>query len=133
MAARRVSLGYIVSAAILAVGAAAATFQLKYAVRELEGELALTERRIEQERWVLQAVQADLEYLTRPDRIVLQAGQLGMVEVRGGRLVEVARLPDWQQLQWSKAPMPAVLPSGVAVELRGRPYTPAAEFDLGLD
>ena len=35
MAARRVSLGYIVSAAILAVGAAAATFQLKYAVREL--------------------------------------------------------------------------------------------------
>jgi hypothetical protein len=29
--------------------------------------------------------------------------------------------------------MPAVLPSGVAVELRGRPYTPAAEFDLGLD
>ena len=82
---------------------------------------------------MLQAVHADLEYLTRPDRIVLQAAQLGMVEVRGGRLVEVARLPDWQQLQWSKAPMPAVLPSGVAVELRGRPYTPAAEFDLGLD
>jgi hypothetical protein len=133
MAARRVSLGYIVSSAILAVSAAAATFQLKYAVRDLERELAATELMIEQERWALQAAQADLEYLTRPDRIVLQAGQLGMVEARGGRLVEVARLPDWHQLQWSKAPMPAVLPSGAAVELRGRPYTPAAEFDLGLD
>ena len=133
MAARRVSLGYIVSAAILAVGAAAATFQLKYAVRDLEHELAATERRIEQQRWALQAAEADLEYLTRPDRIVLQAAQLGMVEARGGKIAEVARLPDWAQVQWSNVQMPAVLPSGAAVELRGRPITPAAEFDLGLD
>ncbi len=133
MAARRVSLGYIVSAAVMAMAAAAATFQLKYSVRDLEHELDRTEARIERERWALQAARADLEYLTRPDRLVLQAGQLGMVEARGGRLIEVARLPDWQQLQWSKAPMPALLPSGAAVELRGRPFPPTAAFDLGLD
>jgi hypothetical protein len=133
MAARRVSLGYIVSSAVLAVGAAAATFQLKYAVRELEQQLAATEARIERTNWAVQAVRADLEYLTRPDRIVLQAAQLGLVEARGGRLVGVAQLPDWQQLQWSQAAMPAILPSGAAVELRGRPYTHAVEFDLGFD
>ena len=36
MAARRVSLGYLVSSLVLAVGAAAATFQLKDVVRDLE-------------------------------------------------------------------------------------------------
>ena len=45
MAARRVSLGYLVSSVLLAVGAAAATFQLKYAVRDLERELAATQAR----------------------------------------------------------------------------------------
>ena len=102
MAARRVSLGYLVSSVLLAVGAAAATFQLKYAVRDLERELAATQARIEQERWAVQAARADLEYLTRPDRLVLQAGQLGMVEARGGRLAGAAQLPDWEQLQWSQ-------------------------------
>ncbi len=53
MAARRVSLGYLVSAVLLAVGAAAATFQLKYAVRDLERELAATQDQIEQERWAI--------------------------------------------------------------------------------
>ena len=40
MAARRVSLGYLATAVLLSVGAAVATFQLKYAVRNVEGELA---------------------------------------------------------------------------------------------
>ena len=133
MAARRVSLGYIVSSAVLALGAAAATFQLKYAVRDVERDLADKGAQIEQTRWDLQAARADLAYLTRPDRIVLQAAQLGMVEARGGRLVQTSSLPDWQQLQWSQAPMPAILPSGVTVELRGRPYSPTAELDLEPD
>jgi len=133
MAARRVSLGYLVSSVVLAVGAAAATFQLKYAVRDLERELAAIQVMIEQERWAEQAARADLEYLVRPDRIVLQASQLGMVEARGGRLVGAVQLPDWQQLQWSKASMPAILPSGAAVELRGRPFTAATDLGLGPD
>ena len=31
---------------------------------------------------------ADLAYLTRPDRLVLQARQLGLVPARGGTLVQ---------------------------------------------
>jgi hypothetical protein len=133
MAARRVSLGYLVSSVLLAVGAAAATFQLKYAVRDLERELAATRNQIEQERWEAQAARADLEYLIRPDRIALQARQLGMVEARGGRLAAAAQLPDWEQLQWSKAPMSAILPSGVAVELRAKPPALLTDFGLGPD
>jgi hypothetical protein len=131
MAARRVSLGYLVSSMALAVGVAAATFQLKYAVRDLERELAATRSKIEQERWALRAARADLAYLTRPDRIVLQAGQLGMMPARGGRLADVTQLPDWVQLQWAKSPVPAVLPSGAAVELRAKPF--ATELGPWLD
>lgn len=133
MAARRVSLGYLASSVVLAVAAAAATFQLKYAVRDLERDLATTQVRIDQERWAVQAARADLEYLTRPDRIVLQASQLGMVAARGGRLAGVAQLPDWEQLQWSRAPMPATLPSGISVEVRAKPLSFPTEFGLEPD
>lgn len=131
MAARRVSLGYLVSSVLLAVGAAAATFQLKYEVRDLEGDLAGARARIEQEQWALQATRADLAYLTRPDRLVLQAQQLNLVPARGGRIVSASQLPDWEQLQWAKAPMLAVLPSGGEIELRAKPLPPLAE--LGMD
>ena len=131
MAARRVSLGYLVSSVLLAVGAAAATFQLKYEVRDLEGDLAGVRARIEQEQWALQATRADLAYLTRPDRLVLQAQQLNLVPARGGRIVSASQLPDWEQLQWAKAPMLAVLPSGGEIELRAKPLPPLAE--LGMD
>lgn len=133
MAARRVSLGYLITCAVLALGAAAATYHLKYAVRGLERELAATRARIDQELWAVQAARADLEYLIRPDRIALQAAQLGLVEGRGGRLAVAAQLPDWEQLQWAKAPMPAILPSGVAVELRAKPPAFLADLGLGLD
>ena len=45
MAARRLSPRYLIAAALLSVGAAAATFQLKYAVRDLDRELAADEGR----------------------------------------------------------------------------------------
>lgn len=133
MAARRVSLGYLVSSVLLAVSAAAATFQLKYEVRDLERDLAGVRGRIEQERWALQAARADLAYLTRPDRLVLQAHQLSLVPARGGRIVSAGQLPDWEQLQWAKSPMLAVLPSGGEIELRAKPMLPLGEFGLGPD
>ena len=133
MAARRVSIGYLVTALVLALGAAATTFKLKYAVRELERELSATEARIGQERWRTQAARADLAWLTRPDRMALQADQLGMVPARGGRIVAVARVPDWAQLQWAAMPMPVLLPSGSAVELRTKPMPLADGLGGGLD
>ena len=133
MAARRVSPGYLVTSLVLAMSAAAATFQLKYAVRDLEHELAATSAKIEQERWAIQSARADLEYLTRPDPIARQAGQLGMVEARGGRLARASQLPDWQQVQWANLAMPALLPSGTAIELRVKPAPYVAALAAGLD
>ena len=128
MAARRVSLGYLVSSVLLAVGAAAATFQLKYEVRDLEGDLAgASGRGSSRSNGRCRATRADLAYLTRPDRLVLQAQQLNLVPARGGRIVSASQLPDWEQLQWAKAPMLAFLPSGGEIELRAKPLPPLAD------
>lgn len=122
MAPRRLNLRYLIVAALLSVGAAAATFQLKHAVRNLERELAQVDARIAQERWAVQSVRADLAYLTRPERLVMQADQLGMVPVRGSRLMAAGQLPTHDQIQLAGTPpMTATLPSGAAVSLRLRP------------
>ncbi len=131
MAARRLSLRYLATVALLSVGAAAATFQLKYAVRDLDRELARTRAEITRELWAVQSTRADLAYLTRPERLVLQAGQLGMVPARGTRLVEIGQILPWQQLQWAGARMLATLPSGAEVPLRPKPMPLMAQFGLG--
>lgn len=133
MAARRVSLGYLATAVLLSVGAAVATFQLKYAVRNVESELAKVRDQIAREREMVQAARADLAYLTRPDRLVMQAAQLGMVPARGGRLLAAKQLPGWDQLQWAQLPVPATLPSGAGIELRSKPLPAMAGLGLGLD
>jgi hypothetical protein len=110
-----------------------ATFQLKYAVRDLERDLAAVKLEIRQEREAIQAARADFGYLTRPGRLVQQAAQLGMVPARGGRLLQVRQLPGWEQLQWAKQPMQAMLPSGAAVALRSKPSPVLAGFGIGQD
>ena len=133
MAARRVSMGYLATSVLLSVGAAVATFQLKYAVRNVEGELGKVQAQIARERGDLQSARADLEYLTRPDRLVMQAAQLGMVSTRGGRLLTAAQIPGWDELQWARVPVQAMLPSGAEVELRSKPLPVMAGLGLGLD
>lgn len=133
MAARRVSLGYLSTAVLLSVGAAVATFQLKYAVRNVEGELATVRAQITREREAVQSARADLAYLTRPDRLVMQAAQLGMVPARGERLLAANQLPGWDQLQWARLPVQATLPSGAGIELRSKPLPAMMSLDLGLD
>ncbi len=121
MAARRVSLRYTLAAVVLSVGAAAATFQLKHKVRAVERELGEVGGAIAQERWLARSARADLAYLTRPERIVMQAEQLGMVPVRGGRLMEPGQIPTQDQLQFANAALAATLPSGAEVALRLKP------------
>jgi hypothetical protein len=121
MAARGVNLGYLATAFCLSVGAAAATFQLKHAVRDLERNLVEVDAAIAQERWAIQAARADLAYLTRPERIVLQAEQLGMVPARGSRLVLAEQILTFQQLHFANVATTATLPSGAEVSLRMRP------------
>ena len=133
MAARRVSLSYLITAACLSLGAAAATFQLKHAVRGLERQLGEVEAQIAREHWALQSARADLAFLTRPERLVLQAEQMGMVPVRGTRLVQVDAIVPWTQLQLAKAPLPATLPSGAEVSLRLKPMPLMALVGLERD
>ena len=133
MAARRVSMGYLATSVLLSVGAAVATFQLKYAVRNVEGELATVRAQIAREREVVQSARADLAYLTRPDRLVMQAAQLGMVPARGERLLAASQLPGWDQLQWARLPVQATLPSGAGIELRSKPVPAMISLGLGLD
>ncbi|MFO1071691.1 MAG: hypothetical protein U1E17_03120 [Geminicoccaceae bacterium] len=133
MAARRVSLSYLVTAVVLSLGAAAATFHLKHEVRDLERQLAAVEAETARERWAVQGAVADLAYLTRPDRLVMQAQQLGLVPARGNRIVTAGQLLTQQQIQLAgTAPRPAVLPSGVAVSLRAKPLpTPLVTLASG--
>lgn len=133
MAARRVSLRFILVAAALSMGAATATFQLKYTMRDLGLELEAVRLRIVQEHWALQVARAELEYLTRPERLVLQAAQLGMVPARGARLVTVDQIAPWSQVQFANAALVVPLPSGAEVPLRLRPMPVAAIAGLGKD
>ena len=118
MAARSVSPGYLLCAAVLTVAAAAATFHLKYATRTLDQQIDRARQAIEERRWAIQAVRADLAFLTRPERLVLQAGQLGLVPGRGDRLVQADRIPELAHLELAKLRVNAMLPSGASVPFR---------------
>jgi hypothetical protein len=121
MAMRRMSLRYSIGAACLTLVAAWATYHLKYEVRDREMELGRLRQQLEHERQALQVARVDLDYLTRPDRLVVQAGELGMVPGRGARIVDPARIPPAQQLQLARQPLVAVLPSGAEALLMVKP------------
>ena len=77
--------------------------------------------RIEQERWAIQAARADLAYLRAPTGSRCRQASSAWSPARGGRLAAAASFPTGTQLQWANVPMPALLPSGSAVELRAKP------------
>lgn len=110
-----------VVAVALALGAAAVVFQLKHTVLELERELRTTRQQIEEQRWRQQKLRADRAYLTRPERIAMQARQLGMQPLRPARIAEVGRIVRYDHLELAGKTVPFVLPSGAAAELRIKP------------
>jgi hypothetical protein len=114
-------------ALVLVVLAAAALFQLKYAVVRLERERDELRARIEDERWLLRTRQADLAYLTRPDRLAAQAEQLGLRPARAQQIVRIEQVGHRALIELARTPLPVVLPSGSAAVLRLRPLP-----DLGL-
>ena len=121
MAVRRMSLRYGIAAALLTLLAAWATYHLKYAVRGYEIELARLRSQLETERSALQVARVDLDYLTRPDRLVVQAAELGMIPGRGARIVDPARIVPAQQLELARVPLVALLPSGAEAVLMVKP------------
>lgn len=102
---------------------AMAVFQLKFVVRERERELAVTRRAIEEERWRIRTLHADWAWLTRPERIVAQARQLGLEPMRSDLLVRVADLPDATALAFAGRTLTVELDPGQAIELRFKPIS----------
>lgn len=121
MAAGRLRLLYRMLGVAMVIVAAGATYRLKHAVRGLDADLAGLRQETEAERWALRAAHADLEYLIRPERLVLQARQLGLVPARGARIVAVDAIPSMAQLRMIRSPLPVVLPSGGEAVLLARP------------
>jgi hypothetical protein len=112
----------------IVVLAAAALFQLKYAVVRLERERDSLRARIEDERWLLRTRKADLAYLTRPDRLAAQAVQLGLRPARAQQIVRIEQIGNRAHIELARSPLPLVLPSGGIAELRVRPLP-----ELGRD
>jgi hypothetical protein len=131
MAARSVRLRYTIAAVVLTLLAAWATYHLKYAVRDREIELDHLRAQVDTSRKAMQLQRADLAYLTRPERLVVQAGQLNMTPGRGARLVDVSQIVPAAQLQLALSPLPALLPSGAATVLQLRPIPAIIPTALG--
>ena len=87
MAARRVSLGYWCRRCSSPYAPQGPPSSSNMWCATSSASSPTTEEKIEQERWAVQADRADLAYLSRPDRLVMQAQQLGLVEAEGGRVV----------------------------------------------
>ncbi|MFO1068725.1 MAG: hypothetical protein U1E14_09395 [Geminicoccaceae bacterium] len=108
-------------AVLLIVAAAAAVFQLSYAVVGLERQLTQLRRELDNERWLVRTRKADLAYLTRPERLAQQAEQLGLHPARAAQIVDVDRIGNRAEVMLSGIGIPVTLPSGTAAELRLRP------------
>lgn len=118
---RRVGPRRVALAAVATLAVAAATFHLKYAVRDLDLERDRLRARLAEERGALQVARAELAYLTRPDRIVAQAAGLGMTPGRGARIVDPGRIVPASQLDLARRPLAALLPSGASGLLKVKP------------
>lgn len=102
---------------------AMAVFQLKFVVRERERELAAIRRAIQEEQWRIRTLHADWAWLTRPERLVAQASQLGLEPIRSDLLVRVADLPDATALAFAGRTLAVELDPGRLVELRFKPVS----------
>src|SRR5262245_37879927 len=111
-------------AVALAVAAAAVVFQIKGTVREVEREIRRTERAIDEASWRLQTLKADYAYLTRPERLALQARQLGMVPGTSTEIAAVEAIAFAGQSQFSDKVIPVQLRTGAQLELRFKPVRP---------
>jgi hypothetical protein len=120
-------LRHVLVALGLTVGAAAAVFHLKYAVVGLERELTQLKAQIEEERWLVRMRRTDLAYLTRPDRLALQAEQLHLRPARSSQLVDITQIGSRAQVQLARHPLAVMLPSGQEGALRAKPLA-----DMGV-
>ncbi|MCB1971227.1 MAG: hypothetical protein H6851_09310 [Geminicoccaceae bacterium] len=120
----------IASLLMLTLLVAAGVFHLKYSVVRLNSELTLLDADIEEARWQISTLEADWAYLTRPERLSMLAGQIGMHPASVGRIIQVEQIGRMKQLELARRPIPIILPSGGEAALR---FKPVATFNLDAD
>jgi cell division protein FtsL len=106
-------------------------FAVKHEVRQLERELAGLRQEVQQERHRLQVLRADWAYLTRPERLAEQAGQLELAPARPDQIMALSTIPDRLRVRHAGREWPAALPSGGEIELRLKPLLPARHVPGG--
>lgn len=104
-----------------ALACAVVVFEFKGTVRTIDRQIVSTNREIEQQRWRLQTLRADYAYLTRPERLAMQAAQLGMVPASTRQMTQVTSIAFDSQVAFAGRALPVTLPGGETVELRFKP------------
>ena len=108
----------------LAVAAAVLVFELKSTVRDVERELASVQRQLEEGHWRLQKLRADHAFLTRPERLAMQAEQLGLVPGTAREMALVETIAYDGQLLFADKVVPVDLADGRQLQLRFKPVKP---------
>lgn len=111
---------------VLAAAVVYGVFAVKHEVRLQERELAGLRQQLQEERHRIQVLRADWAYLTRPERLAEQAGQLALQPARPDQIVALSAIPDRMRVRHAGRDWPAALPSGGEIELRLKPLLPAA-------
>ncbi|SNB56153.1 hypothetical protein SAMN07250955_101522 [Arboricoccus pini] len=104
-----------------ALACAVVVFEFKGTVRTIDRQIVSTSREIEQQKWRLQTLRADYAYLTRPERLAMQAAQLGMVPASTKAMTQISAIALDSQVAFADRAVPVTLPGGETVELRFKP------------
>ncbi len=112
-------------AGFCAMLAAMLVFHLKYKVLGLERELTSVQKEVVSETWRLRTLRAELAYLSRPERLAMQAKQLGMHPAGAEALTSVPEIAKLYDRSLSGLSLAVVLPSGNQVQLAVKPRPPA--------
>ncbi len=112
-------------AGFCAMLAATLVFHLKYKVLGLERELTSVQKDVVSETWRLRTLRAELAYLSRPERLAMQARQLGLHPAGAEALTSVPEIARLYDRSLSGLSLAVVLPSGNQVQLAVKPRPPA--------
>lgn len=118
-------------AGVCAMLAAVLVFHLKYKVLGLERELSHIRASIVTETWRVRTLRADLAYLSRPERLALQARQLGLRPAGADALTTPAEIAKLYDPSLAGLALAVVLPSGDRVQLAVKPRPPALTRPTG--
>lgn len=100
---------YAVTLIILCLAAGAGVFELKHSVAAMRDRLALVEHDIREEQRQIQTLAADWAHVTRPDRLVDLAREVGMVRANVLHVVKLDNIGRRAMLEMARYSVPVPL------------------------